>query len=86
MGMREELLAVCAKYQELTETTESSLSNKLFGAGHRLGEIVAGGDLRTQKCEEALHWLCVNWPRGHRGDWPRGARRIVKKPDHVEAD
>ncbi len=86
MTMREELLLAADKYLVLTGKAESTLSLDLFGRGTRLADIRGGKDLGTVICERALHWLNVNWPRGQRAAWPRGVRKIVKAPAHVEAD
>ena len=76
MSMRDDLLRLIEKYQELTGETDSFMSNKLFGNGTKLPLFRSGRSMDIMVYERAIHWFTENWPKGHRKDWPAGVRKV----------
>jgi hypothetical protein len=76
MAMRDDLLRLITKYQELTGVSDSWMSNTLFKNGTKLPLFRNGGGMDIAVYEKAIHWFTENWPKGHRKDWPAGVRKV----------
>ena len=76
MAMRDDLLRLITKYQELTGESDSWISNKLFGNGTKLPAFREGGGMDIAVYERAIHWFTENWPKGKRHEWPSGVRKV----------
>lgn len=76
MAMRDDLLRLITKYQELTSESDSWVSNKLFGNGTKLPAFREGGGMDIAVYERAIHWFTENWPKGQRHEWPTGVRKV----------
>lgn len=76
MAMRDDLLRLINKYQELTGDSDSFVSNKLFGNGTKLPLFRAGSSMDIMVYERAIHWFTEHWPKGKRAEWPSGVRKV----------
>jgi hypothetical protein len=69
----ETFLKVVERFVQASGLAETTLSSRLFNAGHRISQIRAGSDIGVRRLSEALQWLSDNWP----GDalWPEDVAR-----------
>lgn len=77
--MRDQILTVARTYCDARGLSPSRVSTLVFNDGKKIGAIEAGGDLLTDKFEQAMVWFSDHWP--DKATWPADiARPEVSEP------
>jgi hypothetical protein len=82
----DDFIAVFDAFNKATGFGDHRNSRLILFAGHRIGDIRAGGDIGGRILKEAMQRLSDNWPRDKSHLWPRNVPRppITKPKNQTE--
>lgn len=82
MDVLESLFRLTDAYRAARSLSDARVSTLVFGAGHRIRSLRAGGDIGVRRLHAAFEWFSVHWPKG--AAWPEGVPRPeVTEPEGV---
>lgn len=77
LSLRLKLVRLADAYCKATQLTRATVSDRVFGAGHRIDRIATDSDLMTATYERAVEWFSRHWPEA--ASWPHDMIERPKK-------